>query len=198
MNLDPDWVSINMGSVICLECSGVHRSLGVQVSKVRSLNLDSWEEPLLSSIATIGNKIVNSFWESKVQDEDVMKEKSDRQAFIKFKYVDRVFIDVDALKSSLDTESLEEAAFKALQNDDIVTLLKISAIGTKLKDIRNKQGQSLLHLACSQKGTSTSLVEFLIQNGVKYLEKDPVSGKTPLELCQKSKNDEIAALLNSK
>jgi Putative GTPase activating protein for Arf/PH domain len=30
----PDWVSLNLGILVCLECSGVHRSLGVHVSKV--------------------------------------------------------------------------------------------------------------------------------------------------------------------
>ena len=40
----PDWASINLGVTLCIECSGVHRSLGVHVSKVRSLTLDKWEE----------------------------------------------------------------------------------------------------------------------------------------------------------
>lgn len=44
---NPEWTSFNLGVLICLECSGVHRKLGVHISKVRSLKLDKWEEDLL-------------------------------------------------------------------------------------------------------------------------------------------------------
>ena len=44
---DPDWASINMGVLMCLECSGVHRALGTHLSKVRSLTLDKWSPELM-------------------------------------------------------------------------------------------------------------------------------------------------------
>lgn len=40
---DPEWAVLNLGILICVRCSGIHRSLGVHISKVRSLELDKWE-----------------------------------------------------------------------------------------------------------------------------------------------------------
>lgn len=39
---DPEWASLNLGVLMCIECSGVHRNLGSHISKVRSLGLDDW------------------------------------------------------------------------------------------------------------------------------------------------------------
>ena len=36
---DPKWASINIGIFVCIECSGIHRSLGVHLSKVKSIDL---------------------------------------------------------------------------------------------------------------------------------------------------------------
>ena len=39
----PEWVSLNLGCLVCIDCSGVHRSMGVHISKMRSLTLDDLE-----------------------------------------------------------------------------------------------------------------------------------------------------------
>jgi Putative GTPase activating protein for Arf len=53
-NPNPDWASINLGCLLCIECSGVHRSLGVHISKVRSLFLDELEPEEYQMMRRIG------------------------------------------------------------------------------------------------------------------------------------------------
>lgn len=62
---DPDWASLNLGVLVCIECSGVHRNLGVHISKVRSLTLDVkvWEPSVINLFQSLGNTFANSIWE---------------------------------------------------------------------------------------------------------------------------------------
>ncbi|KAJ0974596.1 hypothetical protein J5N97_016561 [Dioscorea zingiberensis] len=62
---EPDWASLNLGVLVCIECSGVHRNLGVHISKVRSLTLDVkvWEPSVINLFESLGNTYANSIWE---------------------------------------------------------------------------------------------------------------------------------------
>ncbi|EOA19969.1 hypothetical protein CARUB_v10000234mg [Capsella rubella] len=62
---EPDWASLNLGVLVCIECSGVHRNLGVHISKVRSLTLDVkvWEPSVISLFQALGNTYANTVWE---------------------------------------------------------------------------------------------------------------------------------------
>lgn len=64
---DPTWASLNLGALICIECSGIHRNLGTHLSRVRSLDLDDWPGELTQVLAAIGNHMANSVWESCTQ-----------------------------------------------------------------------------------------------------------------------------------
>ncbi|GKU96269.1 hypothetical protein SLEP1_g9518 [Rubroshorea leprosula] len=66
---EPDWASLNLGVLVCIECSGVHRNLGVHISKVRSLTLDVkvWEPSVISLFQSLGNTFANSVWEKLLQ-----------------------------------------------------------------------------------------------------------------------------------
>ncbi|KAM6981151.1 arf-GAP with coiled-coil, ANK repeat and PH domain-containing protein 3-like isoform 2-T2 [Aplochiton taeniatus] len=93
----PCWASINLGILLCIECSGIHRSLGVHCSKVRSLTLDSWEPELLKLMCELGNVVINQIYEGACEDQGVKKPgpsspRQEKEAWIKAKYVERRFL----------------------------------------------------------------------------------------------------------
>lgn len=50
----PQWASVTYGTLMCLECSGQHRSLGVHLSFVRSITMDSWSEKQIAAMEKSG------------------------------------------------------------------------------------------------------------------------------------------------
>jgi hypothetical protein len=91
-----EWCSLNLGVVLCLECAGVHRSLGVHISQCRSFNLDVLDESILSMFGIIGNTLANEIWEKELDGPDAKpRPKSTREvkeAYIKRKYVERALV----------------------------------------------------------------------------------------------------------
>ncbi|XP_049338557.1 arf-GAP with coiled-coil, ANK repeat and PH domain-containing protein 2 [Astyanax mexicanus] len=94
---EPRWASINLGITLCIECSGIHRSLGVHNSKVRSLTLDSWEPELLKLMCELGNGVINQIYEARRAEMGWKKPqpgdpRQEIEAFIRAKYVEKKFV----------------------------------------------------------------------------------------------------------
>lgn len=92
-----EWVSINLGIVLCIECSGIHRSLGTHISKIRSLTLDttSFSTDIVEILLQIGNRISNMVWEANLkegQKPTAYATRDQRLRFITAKYVDRAYV----------------------------------------------------------------------------------------------------------
>lgn len=72
---DPQWATVSYGALLCLKCSGRHRSLGVQVSCVRSIAMDDWSQAEVLSMLEGGNAQLHEFFErhSLCADSDLAK-----------------------------------------------------------------------------------------------------------------------------
>ncbi|CAN0923881.1 ADP-ribosylation factor GTPase-activating protein AGD2 [Linum grandiflorum] len=114
---EPDWASLNLGILLCIECSGVHRNLGVHISKVRSLTFDVkvWEPTVLDLFRALGNVYSNSLWEGLLLLENKRIKESNvtisvtkpgpkdstysKEMYIHAKYVEKALVVRDATES---------------------------------------------------------------------------------------------------
>ncbi|KAF2453768.1 hypothetical protein BDY21DRAFT_387914 [Lineolata rhizophorae] len=84
-NKHPRWASWNLGVFVCIRCSGIHRGMGTHISRVKSVDLDSWTDEQLQNMLRWGNARANKYWEAKLAPGHVPSE-AKIESFIRTKY----------------------------------------------------------------------------------------------------------------
>ncbi|KAG0184328.1 Arf-GAP with coiled-coil, ANK repeat and PH domain-containing protein 2 [Apophysomyces sp. BC1034] len=162
---EPEWASTNLGVIMCIECSGIHRSLGVHVSKIRSLVLDKWETEAIEVMLRIGNTKANRVFEENVPaDMESFRihpnsSRPERDLWITEKYLKRSFV---ADKNNEEKESIDRSFWDAVTQSELAESLRHLARGAKI-DYKNPDEcfQTALHKVVQQ--GDEIIVEFLLQ-----------------------------------
>uniref|UniRef100_A0A8C1G461 Arf-GAP with GTPase, ANK repeat and PH domain-containing protein 1-like n=1 Tax=Cyprinus carpio TaxID=7962 RepID=A0A8C1G461_CYPCA len=195
---NPTWASLNLGALICIECSGIHRNLGTHLSRVRSLDLDDWPSELTKVLTAIGNHMANSIWETCTQGRQKLTPEAtreQRESWIRAKYEQRAF--VSPLPAQCSEDTMSTWLLKAVIERDLPRLLLLLAHSTKevinvLPEGAAQQQHSALHAACQQ--GDVVMTQLLVWYGSDVKSKDP-QGRTALTLARQAGSKECAEIL---
>nr|CAD7404347.1 unnamed protein product [Timema poppensis] len=111
----PRWASWNLGIFLCIRCAGIHRNLGVHISKVKSVNLDTWTPEQVVSLQQMGNSRARAVYEANLPDNfrrpqtDSSLEAFVRAKYEQKKYIAREWVPPSIPKVNWDKELDEEA-----------------------------------------------------------------------------------------
>ncbi|KAK9469978.1 uncharacterized protein V1510DRAFT_446660 [Dipodascopsis tothii] len=121
-----EWVSINLLVILCIECGGLHRSLGTHITKVRSLKLDtvSFTPDLVDALVAVGNTRANAVWEETLDPAAGVKPAGASARTAKLEYITAKYVDREFMKLLPQPNSSLRAAVK---RQDMVTALRALA-----------------------------------------------------------------------
>ncbi|GAA6215128.1 arf-GAP with SH3 domain, ANK repeat and PH domain-containing protein 1 isoform X4 [Lates japonicus] len=196
---DPKWLSTNLGILTCIECSGIHREMGVHISRIQSMELDKLGTSELLLAKNVGNSSFNEIMEGNLPSPSPKPTPSSdmtvRKEFINAKYVDHKY----ARKTCTSAAAKMIELFEAVQSRDLLSLIQVYAEGVELMEplpeAGPEAGETALHYSVrTADQTSLHLVDFLVQNSGN-LDKQTEWGNTALHYCCMYEKPECLKLL---
>ncbi|EGD74617.1 hypothetical protein PTSG_12374 [Salpingoeca rosetta] len=186
----PTWASLNFGVVVCIDCSGVHRKMGVHISRVRSLELDDWSPHQLAIILNIGNTTANHIYEHNIAGRtkpSSVSSAAEKEDWIRSKYERREFV-------APINDPPAQVLLSAMRNDTWPRGV-LALANFKPEDVHVQiDGLTLLHHAC--KLGSATWAQMLLWAGCDPQETS-AEGRTAAYYAKQSGSRECAQLMAS-
>ena len=221
-----EWVSINLGIIVCIECSGIHRSLGTHISKIRSLTLDtnSFTQDVTELILALGNRVSNMTWEAtldKAQKPHAEATRDQRLNFITAKYQRREFVEPVNNKFS-HYSSADQTLLASVKKNEIQNVYYALALSANANAADGSRATHVVYLALAaadpaspyaspkqsptvsaaadaiQQRKAFPMAELLIQNGAEIPgQKPPIPLSHSAELYVEFKRAQKAGLVTN-
>ncbi|CAH1241531.1 AGAP1 [Branchiostoma lanceolatum] len=190
---NPDWASLNLGALMCIECSGVHRNLGTHLSRVRSLDLDDWPTELATVMTSIGNSLANSVWEANPRGRvkpTPNSQREEKESWIRAKYERKEFL----APPPYPDVPISQQLLEGVTHDDIrtVVLLLAHANPSEVNMTLEGDGRTALHLACTI--GNIVVTQLLLWYSADFNITDR-EGRAPLWYARQANNHDVAELL---
>uniref|UniRef100_A0A7N9B085 ArfGAP with SH3 domain, ankyrin repeat and PH domain 1a n=1 Tax=Mastacembelus armatus TaxID=205130 RepID=A0A7N9B085_9TELE len=150
---DPRWLSTNLGILTCIECSGIHREMGVHVSRIQSLELDKLGTSELLLARNVGNSSFNEIMEASLPSPSLKptaaSDMTARKEFINAKYIDHKFVKRTVATMAVRLDEL----FEVIRSRDLLSIIQLYAEGAEL--LQPLPGPGKLKLSISPRSVST-------------------------------------------
>ncbi|XP_023238311.1 centaurin-gamma-1A-like isoform X1 [Centruroides sculpturatus] len=193
---NPDWASLNIGALLCIECSGTHRNLGSHISRIRSLDLDEWPPEHISVMMSLGNTIANSIWEGNIRGRAKPTPNSSREEkerWIRSKYELKEF-----LASTNSSMTIGQQLIDSVCKSDIKSVALVLAHVTSPDQVNvpvsPRDMRLPLHLAAALGNLAICQLLIWYNANVKAIDSD---GRSPMVYAKNAGSQEIQDLLRN-
>ena len=197
---NPTWLDINWLVLLCMDCSGIHRSLGVQISKIRSLELDNISSDYIELLYMINQIEINKILEEKLNENQESKPKfnssrEEKEKFIINKYKEKKYINLVQIN---DENDVIKNIFDNIKENNLINIfrfMKLSKININSIYLFEGEEWGFLHF-CAKFGKIFQ-IKLLYILGADITLKDK-KGLKPIDYVNSDEQQQIFEYLKDK
>ena len=198
--VNPTWLDINWLVLLCMDCSGVHRSLGVQISKIKSLELDNINSDYIELLFMIKQFQINKILEEKLKENEDQKPTStdsreQKEKFIINKYKDKKYINIPPID---DENNIIKSIFDNIKENNLTNMFRLIKLNkVDINCIYSYEGEEMGFMHYSAKLGKIFFIKLLYILGADVCLKDK-NGLKPIDYINAEEQNQIYEYLKDK